>query len=146
MYRNCSGEISLHKPFVWPSENVSPIWIRQNKFLKCWWDGQGKKKKTWFFSVKLGKTAQPSSKSAGLSWLSRLRRGLCHCLLACGVRFLQRSLKAGLFPNTRNYMRLVVGLIVRIISLKKPRCWCVTVRMNEVPLAKNELCILHNTT
>lgn len=43
----------------------------------------GKEKKTWFFSVKLGKTAQPSSKSAGLSWLSRLRRGLCHCLLAC---------------------------------------------------------------
>ena len=42
-------------------------------------------------------------------------------------------------------MRLVVGLIVRIISLKKPRCWCVTVRMSEVPLAKNELCILYTT-
>ena len=95
MYRNCSGEISLHKPFVWPSENVSPIWIRQNKFLKCWWDGQGKKKKTWFFSVKLGKTAQPSSKSAGLSWLSRLRRGLCHCLLAC----LRSSISSKIFEG-----------------------------------------------
>lgn len=63
--------------------------------------GRERKNPRVFFSVKLGKTAQPSSKSAGLSWLSRLRRGLCHCVL-CGGRFLQRSLKAGLFPNTRN--------------------------------------------
>ena len=89
IYSNCSGHLSGQvKTFHQPG-------FRRNKSLKYWWDGQGKRFPLIFVQPKLGNTAQPSSKSSGLSWLSRLRRGLCHCLVSEGSAISSKIFEEG---------------------------------------------------